>query len=389
MEYRFTGSGSPEAKLEWESATLAREVIPCASLFTKAYRWVDVRFFDPPEQNTSGASDNNRLANTKERDRSISLDNHGMRYYDPEVGRYLTPDPIGYAGGVNLYVYVGNNPVNQIDALGLQSEYRWHHMLPEALFRAVKGIEYGAAEFGRVFPRACHKGYSAIQRAYSAAWSGWLKEQAAEGGKLTVESVRGHMTKLAGQKRFAEWLSKGRPAVQSYGRWRKLSPEEKRGAWEAAKTAVDPLKQTIRGALGRARGAGSAAKETARQGARKGRLLGEQFLQKGRQGVEALKRHKEEARAALAAGGGGLSALMKMKAGHALLAAPGTTVALAAGTAAVSTGVGYVAGKAPVFGLWGERNVHGVIGLGMYKGYRGVSVGASWVYEETWGSWTR
>jgi len=41
------------------------------------------------------------------------------RYYDPKTGRYLTPDPIGHAGGINLYSYVLNNPVNLFDFFGL------------------------------------------------------------------------------------------------------------------------------------------------------------------------------------------------------------------------------------------------------------------------------
>ncbi len=41
------------------------------------------------------------------------------RYYDPTQGRWLNRDPIGYAGGVNLYGYVGNNPTNYGDANGL------------------------------------------------------------------------------------------------------------------------------------------------------------------------------------------------------------------------------------------------------------------------------
>lgn len=42
------------------------------------------------------------------------------RYYDPSTGRFISEDPIGFAGGdVNLYAYVSNNPVSWIDPLGL------------------------------------------------------------------------------------------------------------------------------------------------------------------------------------------------------------------------------------------------------------------------------
>jgi RHS repeat-associated protein len=43
------------------------------------------------------------------------------RYYDPQVGRFVTKDPIGFDGGdVNLYNYVSGNPVNWIDPWGLR-----------------------------------------------------------------------------------------------------------------------------------------------------------------------------------------------------------------------------------------------------------------------------
>ena len=42
------------------------------------------------------------------------------RYYDPQVGRFISEDPIGFEGGdVNLYVYASNNPILFIDPWGL------------------------------------------------------------------------------------------------------------------------------------------------------------------------------------------------------------------------------------------------------------------------------
>jgi RHS repeat-associated protein len=44
------------------------------------------------------------------------------RYYSPTLGRFLQADPIGIAGGRNLYAYVGNDPINLIDPLGLSAD---------------------------------------------------------------------------------------------------------------------------------------------------------------------------------------------------------------------------------------------------------------------------
>jgi RHS repeat-associated protein len=48
------------------------------------------------------------------------------RYYDPTTGRFLTPDPLGELGsGVNLYAYVGNDPVDGTDPSGLFWGQKW------------------------------------------------------------------------------------------------------------------------------------------------------------------------------------------------------------------------------------------------------------------------
>ncbi len=45
----------------------------------------------------------------------------GHRFYDPSLGRFLNRDPIGFAGGLNLFSYGANNPVTRVDPLGLRT----------------------------------------------------------------------------------------------------------------------------------------------------------------------------------------------------------------------------------------------------------------------------
>jgi len=55
----------------------------------------------------------------REFDAETGLYYYRARYYSPGLGRFLEPDPIGFGDGLNVYAYVGNNPINFVDPLGL------------------------------------------------------------------------------------------------------------------------------------------------------------------------------------------------------------------------------------------------------------------------------
>lgn len=52
-------------------------------------------------------------------DQESGLFHNGHRDYSPQLGRYIESDPIGLAGGINTYTYVGGNPVGRTDETGL------------------------------------------------------------------------------------------------------------------------------------------------------------------------------------------------------------------------------------------------------------------------------
>jgi len=72
------------------------------------------------------------------------------RYYDYEMRRFISKDPIGFGGGLNVYSYVGNNPINGIDPLGLWSVI-FEGYLPLQLGGWGGGFIFGENPNGRGF----------------------------------------------------------------------------------------------------------------------------------------------------------------------------------------------------------------------------------------------
>lgn len=63
------------------------------------------------------------------------------RYVDPATGRFTQEDPIGLAGGLNLYGFAGGDPVNATDPFGLKECWRWSDPKSADCVAAKKNIE--------------------------------------------------------------------------------------------------------------------------------------------------------------------------------------------------------------------------------------------------------
>jgi RHS repeat-associated protein len=99
---------------------------------------------------TEAITNNLRLAGQYQ-DEETGLYYNWNRYYDPVTGRYISADPIGLNGGMNLYAYVQNDPVNVTDSHGLdpdnvamQCHHNWVEPLAsEGAYRALAiGFDY-------------------------------------------------------------------------------------------------------------------------------------------------------------------------------------------------------------------------------------------------------
>jgi len=67
----------------------------------------------------SGAANDGTFQYTGRENDGTGLYYYRARYYDPQRQRFVSQDPIGLHGGINLYAYVDANPTNAVDPLGL------------------------------------------------------------------------------------------------------------------------------------------------------------------------------------------------------------------------------------------------------------------------------
>lgn len=134
-------------------------------------------------------------------DKGTGLHYNTFRYYDPDVGRFVSQDPIGLGGGCNLYSYTPN-PLTWFDPLGFmpwpEPKNVGHHLIPQSLARST-GDNVFAELFGsntrtptfffnQPYVAGSHEAIHAAQRPYvgrlTGVWSGTPEE-------LVKQSARG------------------------------------------------------------------------------------------------------------------------------------------------------------------------------------------------------
>jgi RHS repeat-associated protein len=72
------------------------------------------------ETTITGAVSGNTPQYTGREQDSAHLYYHRARYYEPDVARFISQDPIQFAGSKNVHAYVEDNPINAVDPSGLK-----------------------------------------------------------------------------------------------------------------------------------------------------------------------------------------------------------------------------------------------------------------------------
>lgn len=79
------------------------------------------QIFDSTDQQIPTSQVGNPWRFSSKRTDPTGMVYYGRRYYEPQFGRWLTPDPLGYEAGPNVYAYLFNSPLTHFDLYGLEA----------------------------------------------------------------------------------------------------------------------------------------------------------------------------------------------------------------------------------------------------------------------------
>jgi RHS repeat-associated protein len=124
--YHADGNGNITCLVDTNQSVVAKYLYdPFGGLLEKAGQLADV---------------NHITFSSKEFHAISGLYYYGLRFYDPNLQRWLNRDPIGELGGLNIYACVGNNAVNRFDAVGL-AWYDWPANLANWANQSISGAQ--------------------------------------------------------------------------------------------------------------------------------------------------------------------------------------------------------------------------------------------------------
>ena len=143
-----------------------RDHLGTTTALTDATGSVSERILYEPFGDTQGSTLTRYGFAGRERDQLTGLMYNRARWYDPHQGRFLSEDPVGLSGGLNVYAYALNNPLSFFDPSGLSWQTFKQGLIDGGISGFWEGLKWGAL-FGLLAALTAGTGGAALVPALS------------------------------------------------------------------------------------------------------------------------------------------------------------------------------------------------------------------------------